>query len=98
MPASITLQELQQQPKYDYHIIDIRPAHEFLSGHAPRAINIPYDVLVTYPNSYLKRNETYYLICAHGSQSLRASVILRSYGYDVANIKNGYDMRCYYYL
>lgn len=95
MLAQLTLQELKQKPQSSYQIIDIRTPYEYASGHFPNAKNIPYDVLVMYPDSYLKRNETYYLICAHGSLSHRASAILQSYGYKVANIKNGYsiDMR-----
>jgi len=96
MPAATTLQELTQQIKPNYHIIDIRPPYEYAGGHLPNAVNIPYDVLMMYPDSYLKRNETYYLICAHGGLSHRACTILQAYGYNVANVKNGYDMRYYY--
>ena len=94
----MTLQELKQQPQSNYHIIDIRPPHEYASGHVPNSVNIPYDVLMMYPDSYLKRDKTYYLICAHGSLSHRAAAILRSCGYNVANVKNGHnmDMRYYY--
>jgi len=96
MLAAITLQELKQQPQLKCHIIDIRPPHEYANGHFPNSVNIPYDVLMMYPESYLKRKESYYLICEHGSLSHRASVILQSYGYNVANVKNGYElgMRC----
>jgi len=100
MPSQITLQELKQQPQSNYHLIDIRPPYEYGRGHFPNAINIPYDVLMMYPEAHLKHGENYYLICAHGSLSHRASVILKSSGYNVENIKNGYntDMRmCYYY-
>ena len=98
MPATMTLQELKQLKQPNVHIIDIRPQCEYLDGHFPNAVNIPYDVLMMYPDSYLKRDEAYYLICAHGSQSLRASIILQSYGYRVASVKNGYniDLRYYY--
>ena len=92
MPASITLQELKQQANPNYHIIDIRPSYEYARGHVKNAVNIPYDVLMMYPDSYLKRGEAYYLICAHGSLSQRASIILQSHGYNVANVENGYNM------
>jgi len=98
MLAMITLQELEQLTNPNYHIIDIRPPYEYSISHIKNAVNIPYDILLTYPESYLKRDQAYYLICDHGSQSLRASAILQSYGYNVASIKNGYkiDMRyCY---
>ena len=101
MPASITLQELKQQPQSNYHIIDIRTPYEYASGHLPNAINIPYDVLMMYPESNLKHSETYYLICAHGSLSHRAATILQSCGYHVTSVKNGYglevrDWRCFW--
>ena len=98
MPATITLQELEQLMQPNSHIIDIRPPYEYSISHMKNAINIPYDILMMYPETYLKKDHTYYLICAHGSLSLRASAILQSHGYKVANVKNGYaiDMRyCY---
>jgi len=99
MPATITLQELKQLKQPDFHIIDIRSPYEYSQGHLANAVNIPYDVLMTYPDSYLKKGQTYYLICAHGSLSHRACAILQSYGYNVANIKNGYEAnrRCFHY-
>ena len=96
MLATITLQELQQLGKQDFHVIDIRTPMEYASGHFRGAINIPYDLLMMYPESYLKQNAKYYLICAHGALSHRASAILKAYGYQVASIKNGYELRyCY---
>lgn len=98
MPATITHQKLSQITGSNYHIIDIRPPYEYSKNHIPNAVNIPYDILMMYPDSYLKRDQTYYLICAHGSLSRRACAILQSYGYNVTSVKNGYeaDMRCYY--
>jgi len=97
MPATITLQELIGLDPTQNHVIDIRTPLEYASGHFKGAVNIPYDVLMMYPDSYLKQDKTYYLICAHGTLSHRASVILQSCGYNVANIKNGYDFRFRYY-
>ena len=87
----MTLQQLPANSK----IIDIRPTCDFLMGHFQGAVNIPYEVLMTYPESYLKQGETYYLICAHGSVSRRACAILQAYGYDVQSVEHGYDIRCY---
>lgn len=96
MPRAITLQELSQMGQSRYHLIDIRTPLEFANGHFKGAVNIPYDVLMMYPESYLKKGEIYYLICGHGSLSHRASVILQSYGYNAASVKNGYEFRfCY---
>ena len=90
MPT-ITLQNL---PK-DSNVIDIRPACEFAKGHFQGAVNIPYELLMTYPESYLKHGVTYYLICAHGSLSYRACAILQAQGYQALSVTTGYDLRCY---
>jgi rhodanese-related sulfurtransferase len=90
----MTLQQLNQLQNTRFHVIDIRTPQEFAAGHAPRTVNIPYDLLMMYPESYLKKGEIYYLICAHGTLSHRASAVLRSYGFLVANVLNGYDLRC----
>ena len=94
MPAALTLHELQQGLAPGCRIIDIRTPFEFANGHFKGAVNIPYEVLMMYPESYLKKGETYYLLCAHGSLSHRASRVLQAYGYRVANVKHGYDARC----
>ena len=96
MPTGITLQELSQKGSAGYHLIDIRTPADFASGHFKGAVNVPYDLLMMYPESYLKKSEVYYLICGHGSLSHRASAILRTYGYQVASVKNGYELRYYY--
>jgi len=100
MPATITYQELKQITNPNHHIVDIRTPYEYAQSHLPKAVNIPYDILMMYPDSYLKKDQTYYLICAHGGLSHRACAILQAYGYNVANVKNGYDaeIRCYYYI
>ncbi|MCL1989260.1 MAG: rhodanese-like domain-containing protein [Defluviitaleaceae bacterium] len=99
MATTMTLQQLEQLNDSNCQLIDIRTPYEYARGHASKAINIPYDLLMMYPESYLKQGMTYYLICAHGSLSHRAGVILRSYGYNVSNVENGYHsgMRYGYY-
>jgi len=93
MAAAITLKEL----KPNFNIIDIRSAIEFQTSHVTGAVSVPYEILMTYPDSYLKKGECYYLVCAHGTLSRRACAILQSYGYNTISVKDGYDMRCYYY-
>ena len=97
MVKSITLQELATLNPSNFHLIDIRPPQEFLEYHLPRAINIPYDLLMTYPERYLKKGQPYYLVCGHGSLSFRACAILQSYGYQVGSITDGYNLRHYCY-
>jgi len=102
MPTSITLQELQklqQQNAGEHHLIDLRTTHEYAQGHAIGAKNLPYDLLMTYPDAYLNRKNTYYLICEYGFVSHRACVILQTHGYHVVSINGGYqaNQRCPYY-
>jgi len=98
MPETITINQLNAIKNQNKFIIDIRTPLEFSSYHLPGAVNIPYDLLMTYPDSYLKQGVTYYLICAHGSVSFRAAAILESYGYNIISIQDGYtatEFRCY---
>lgn len=97
MPATITWQALKQLNAPDCHVIDIRPPDEYSKSHLPHAINIPYDLLMMYPESYLKKDQTYYLICDYGGLSHRACAILQAYGYHVANVENGYEADLRYY-
>ena len=95
MVNTITLHKLINSKLSDFYLIDIRMPHEFADHHLPNAINIPYDLIMTYPENYLKKDQLYYLICGHGSLSLRACAILQSYGYNVVSVTDGYDMRLY---
>ena len=88
----MTLQQLTQASP-GFTIIDIRTPYEFSQQHVTGSVNIPYDLLMTYPDRYLQKNQHYYLICAHGGLSQRAAAILQSYGYHVSNIEHGFDMR-----
>lgn len=97
MAETITLQELINLKSSDFHLIDIRTPNEFLEYHLPNAINIPYDLLMTYPDRYLKKDQHYYLVCGHGSLSFRACAILQSYGYKTISVRDGYNLRQYCY-
>ena len=90
MPKSITISQINATNDQKKYIIDIRTPLEFANYHLPGAVNIPYDLLMTHPDSYLKRGELYYLICAHGSVSYRAAAILESYGYKAISVQDGY--------
>jgi len=95
MVETLTLQELAKLESSDFYLIDIRTTQEFAQYHLPNAINIPYDLLMTYHDNYLKKDQNYYLVCGHGSLSYRACAILQSYGYNVKSISDGYNLRHY---
>ena len=88
--TAITSHDLNRLLPKSPLIIDIRDPFEFARYHFPTAVNVPYRTLVMYPEKYLKKQYTYYIICANGSKSLRASQMLNNMGYQTVNIANGY--------
>lgn len=72
-------------------IIDIRPNYEYQYGSIPTAINIPAIKLKNNPSKYLNKNETYYLLCQTGRQSLDLVTILNLQGFHTVNITGGYN-------
>ncbi|QIK57889.1 rhodanese-like domain-containing protein [Erysipelothrix sp. HDW6A] len=65
-------------------IIDVRERHEFKSGHARNAKNVP---LSNIPN--FDTNKEVFVVCASGSRSKRAVKILRKKGIDAKNVRGG---------
>ena len=59
-------------------------------GTIPTAINIPYLLLITNPDLYLKRDEEYYIFCEMGHTSNYCRSELESRGYKVYNVVGGY--------
>lgn len=72
-------------------IIDIRDNYQFNLGSIPTSINIPMNFLLTNPDSYLTKNNTYYLYCEYGSRSKMACNELRKKGYNVINVLGGFS-------
>ena len=97
MPRSISMTQLSQMMNSNPIIIDIRDPYQFAQSHLPTAVNIPYQTLVMYPERYLNRQDTYYLICAHGGESYRACMMLEPSGYQVIIIVGGYSSMRYRY-
>lgn len=71
-------------------IIDIRDKYEYILGHIPRSINIPYNYLLTIPQNYLNIYTTYYIYCDNGQKSRKLSPYLNSLGYRVIDLVGGY--------
>ena len=89
MIKNITVQELK---KIDHvNIIDIRSYEKYNNGHIPNSINIPTDILLKNPNTYLNKKEKYYIYCQRGVMSVRTCIALNSLGYNVINILGGYE-------
>lgn len=72
------------------NIIDIRDNYTYNLGHIKNAKNIPYYSLLSNYSIYLNKNDTYYLYCDYGKQSLEISNRLNLFGYHTFYIKEGY--------
>ena len=71
-------------------ILDIRDKYEYLLGHIPKAINIPYNYLLTIPENYLNTYTTYYIYCDSGSKSRKLCSFLSQLGFKVVDLIGGY--------
>ena len=70
-------------------IIDIRDNYSYNISHIKNSINIPYYNLLNNYSHYLNKNNTYYLYCEEGKQSLEISKRLNEFGYNTKSIKDG---------
>lgn len=85
----ITINDLFRIP--NAKIIDIRSGQKYNDNHIPGAINISFEQLMSFPEKYLNKNDTYYVYCQMGSTSLHVSRVLRVKGYKVVSVKGGYE-------
>jgi rhodanese-related sulfurtransferase len=69
-------------------VIDVREEYEFVSGHAPGAINLPLSGLVDRLDE-IPRDEPVYVICEHGGRSAQATEWLVARGIDATNVLGG---------
>lgn len=69
-------------------IIDVRPQDEFLKGHIPMAMNIPYEDIRD-GRARIPRGRTLICYCESGANSLRAARLLSEVGYRVINTVGG---------
>ena len=74
-------------------IIDLRDNDEYMRGHIPTAINIPYDSL-EHERHRLNKNILLILYCDRGHISLLAARDLMKYGYHIKSMYGG--IRAYY--
>lgn len=89
MVLNISIKELLN--KNNVNIIDIRSIEKYNDNHINGAINIPYILLLKYPEKYLNKNEEYYIYCQYGKNSLKVCNILVAKGYKVYNVIKGYE-------
>jgi len=70
-------------------LLDIREGYEYASGSIKTARNIPMADLLTSPEKYLTKEETYYILCQSGARSARTAESLAKQGYKVVNVVGG---------
>lgn len=72
-----------------HHIVDVRTKSEYEKSHLKRSINLPLYELNKSIN-LLDKNEKYLIHCQTGYRSMIASSILKSDGFDITEIKDGF--------
>lgn len=70
-------------------LIDIREPYEYKTGSIKTAKNIPMGTLLDNPDKYLKKDNTYYIMCQSGGRSNSACSVLSRKGYQVVNVAGG---------
>lgn len=70
-------------------LIDIREPSEVKLGRLKEAENIPMAELLNNPESYLNKEDEYYLMCRSGIRSASACAMLSDLGYKVINVGGG---------
>lgn len=89
MTKTITIHQLANLLQTEHiHLIDVREADEYTSGHIPGAINMPLSKL---EENFLTldANKSYHIICQMGGRSARACRFLEVQGLDVTNVDRG---------
>lgn len=88
---SIDPQELSERLKSEeLNLLDVRRPSEYLSEHVEDVENFPLDYINEHM-AELDRKKTYTLHCAGGYRSMIAASILKSRGFDVVDVKGGFD-------
>lgn len=73
------------------NIIDVRSNLDYDKKHLKGSINIPRLNLLKNHETYLNKNDIYYIICDKGEVSLSCSRILNALGYNCYSIDGGME-------
>ena len=72
-------------------VFDLRKSDEYISGHIPKAKNIPLD-LVNQKISSFRLKDSFYMHCAGGYRSMIAASLLKRNGiHNFTDIKGGFN-------
>lgn len=72
-------------------IIDIRSLLDYKKNNINGSINVPKTLLMSSPEKYLMKDETYFLLCDKGNVSLICAKILNALGYKCYSIIGGIE-------
>jgi len=90
MPQSVSVFELLSKLPDSSALIDCREEAQYAKYAPLPCTHVPYDQLVRFPERYLESGKIYYIICANGSISHRAAMLLELSGYNTLNVRGGY--------
>ena len=85
---SVTPEQAKEISDQGAYFIDVREPHEYKTGHAPSAVNVPLGSLDRRLGSLPKERDIL-VICQSGARSASASAFLAKAGYTVFNVKGG---------
>jgi len=88
---SVSANQLEEKlHQEDIQMLDVRKPSEYEAEHAEEAISFPLDFI--HQNlSELDKNKHYYINCKSGYRSMVASSILKSNGYNIVDVKGGFE-------
>jgi len=87
---NIRIQDVEKYIMSGDILIDLRDTRDYLKGHLPEAVNVPFDKLEDILGK-IGNSRRVFLYCETGSHSMLAARILSSKGYRVYNLYGGYD-------
>ena len=73
------------------NLIDIRGIDSYNRNHIPKAIPMDSMSLLLSPESYLKKDKTYYFYCDSGTRSKFLVKKLNSMGYSTVSVIGGFN-------
>ena len=85
---SVTPEKAKELSDQGAYFIDVREPHEYKTGHAPSAVNVPLGSLDRRLGSIPKEHDIL-VICQSGARSASASAFLAKAGHTVFNVKGG---------
>lgn len=74
-------------------LLDVRTPEEYVQGHIPGAINVDVKqkYFVKIAKEKLVEGSTVAVYCKGGVRSMKAAKMLSKEGYQIVNLKNGFD-------